>query len=669
MKDDNHFGEIIAQGTQVVGPGSIHPDTGTKYDVVKDVEIATISRELVFSELMEYMPIAYPKRDLKTEIGDISVMDVLDKAGVQLRQVGSQLVCGHPIHGSTNDNNFVANPDKNAWHCFRCDSGGGAIFLVAVLESIIECCDAKPGGLRGDKFKQTLNIAKEKYEFDIDDRENINLNEICSLLSFASLGDKKKAFFAEITANPNKVADFVKEYAVNPRDSVPERNYEIKPDRKRICHYEPLTEAKIFMCGLHLIFYAEQLYLYRNGWYQLFNERFFLKLIEHQIHAPFKAHRRKAIEILEMVKDNLQDADLQVNICPDLINLKNGLLNIDTFKLIPHTPEEKYIYQINAHYDPKAKCKRFEAFLQEILVTEDKLASDKELIRLVQQFMGYILYLRIPFHKCLMLYGKGRNGKSVLVFVILELLKGLCSHVHFESIGVDMFATSDLAGKLLNVSSELSATAKLKDGDIKKIIGGDELRAQRKFQPSFNFRPFAKHIICTNNLPKSRDKSLGFFSKFTIVPLHKIYLSKEDYDLIEDEETRRQCAVEDGLLEDKLKEEMNGIMQWALFGLKDLLTNKGFCVPVQVQKLKKVFEIRSTSVESFFEERVDDSDSTENTPSPTLYQAYIKYCKEYKIPPETNRVFLTSVKNLGYEIRPGSKNVNFVQGVCLKVEG
>ena len=168
-KDDDHFGEIIAQGSQVVGPGSIHPDTGTKYEVVKDDEIATISRELVYSELMEYMPIAYPKRDLKTEIGDISVMDVLDKAGVQLRQVGSQLVCGHPIHGSTNDNNFVVNPDKNAWHCFRCDSGGGAIFLVAVLESIIECCDAKPGGLRDDKFKQTLNVAKEKYGFDIKD--------------------------------------------------------------------------------------------------------------------------------------------------------------------------------------------------------------------------------------------------------------------------------------------------------------------------------------------------------------------------------------------------------------------------------------------------------------------------------------------------------------------
>ena len=151
-----------------------------------------------------------------------------------------------------------------------------------------------------------------------------------------------------------------------------------------------------------------------------------------------------------------------------------------------------------------------------------------------------------------------------------------------------------------------------------------------------------------------------------IVPFHKTYLSQEDYDVIEDEETKKMCAVQDEFLESKLKDEMSGILLWALLGLKDLFVNNGFCVPSQVQKLKKVFEIRSTSVESFFEDNIDDSDSTKDTPSTTLYQAYIKYCKEYKIPPETNRAFSASVKNLGYVISSGAKNVSFVRGVCLK---
>jgi putative DNA primase/helicase len=265
-----------------------------------------------------------------------------------------------------------------------------------------------------------------------------------------------------------------------------------------------------------------------------------------------------------------------------------------------------------------------------------------------------------------MLYGRGRNGKSSLVFVISKLLRGLFSSVHFEEIGIDKFATSDLVGKLLNISSELNATAKLQDGDVKKIISGDTLRAQRKFQPAFDFKPFAKHMICTNNLPRSRDKSLGYFVRFMVVPFHRMFLSQEEYDNIEDEETKKFCAVQDEFLESKLEKELDGIFLWAVYGLKDLLTNQGFCVPEQVQKLKKIFELRSTSVENFLEDIVDDSDCTKDTELQILYRAYIGFCKDYKIPPETYKKFPSSVRELGYEVGPGPGNVTIVKGVCLK---
>lgn len=179
-KDGEHFGEIISSGSQVVGPGSIHPDTGTEYEVMCDLEIAAITREQVFSELVEYIPTEFPQKDTEAEISDLSVLDVLTKAGVETKRIGGQLVGGHPVHGSTNNNNFVVSPDKNVWHCFRCGSGGGAIALIAVLEQLIDCREAAPGGLRGDKFNETLKIAGEKYGFQIKQggkSENIILSE------------------------------------------------------------------------------------------------------------------------------------------------------------------------------------------------------------------------------------------------------------------------------------------------------------------------------------------------------------------------------------------------------------------------------------------------------------------------------------------------------------
>ncbi len=191
-KKDDHFGEIIARGSQVVGPGSIHPETGTAYEVIKDFEIVEVSRELIFSELVEYIQHEFPQKDTETEIENISVLDVLNKKGVQLHRVGGQLVCGHPVHGSTNNNNFVVHPDKNVWHCFRCGSGGGALSLIAVLEGVIQCSEAVTGGLRGDKFNETLRLAKDVYGFDVKARQTeMILSE-----------DKITAFEAKIKAIP-----------------------------------------------------------------------------------------------------------------------------------------------------------------------------------------------------------------------------------------------------------------------------------------------------------------------------------------------------------------------------------------------------------------------------------------------------------------------------------
>jgi len=192
-KDDDHFGEIIAKGSQVVGAGSIHPDTGTEYQLINDIEIATINRELVYSELVEHIPSEYPQKDAEIEINDISVVEVLNKAGVKLKKVGNQLVTSHPVHGSTNNNNFVVHTDKNVWHCFRCGSGGGAMALIGVLEGIIDCREAIPGALRSDKFSQALKVAKEKYGFNVKVPSPGNAEPILSEDKLAELEEKIKA--------------------------------------------------------------------------------------------------------------------------------------------------------------------------------------------------------------------------------------------------------------------------------------------------------------------------------------------------------------------------------------------------------------------------------------------------------------------------------------------
>lgn len=161
---EEHYGEIISLGSQVVGANSIHPKTGLPYEIVNDVEIANVSKEDIFSALVDYLPHAFEKKDYQIEKSiNLRVFDVLKKFGVPTDYTGRQLQTSHPIHGSDNGGNFVVNEEKNVWHCFRHSSGGGAMGLIAVLEGIIDCSQAISGGLRGDNFKKTKKIAQEKY--------------------------------------------------------------------------------------------------------------------------------------------------------------------------------------------------------------------------------------------------------------------------------------------------------------------------------------------------------------------------------------------------------------------------------------------------------------------------------------------------------------------------
>ena len=161
----DHYGEIISFGSQVVGPGSIHPRTNEPYEVVNDIEIASVSKEDMLSALADYIPADnFEKKDYEVEgNNNLNVIDVLRKFGVPANYTGKRLQTSHPVHGSENGGNFVADAEKNCWYCFRCECGGGAISLVAVLEGIIDCSQAVSGGLRGEDFKKTLKIAEEKY--------------------------------------------------------------------------------------------------------------------------------------------------------------------------------------------------------------------------------------------------------------------------------------------------------------------------------------------------------------------------------------------------------------------------------------------------------------------------------------------------------------------------
>jgi hypothetical protein len=164
---EGKLGHVQVYHKCVVGPGSTHP-SGGKYTLINDKPIANITKKQLekrFGSLLEWKNQKTEEEDARTQVDKfaLKIADIYSLSNLQRN--GEEYFGAHPIHGSTNEDphNFWMNPAKNVWHCFRCDSGGSALELIALLERKLECEQIQPGCLRHGLFNEIVEIAVEKY--------------------------------------------------------------------------------------------------------------------------------------------------------------------------------------------------------------------------------------------------------------------------------------------------------------------------------------------------------------------------------------------------------------------------------------------------------------------------------------------------------------------------
>ena len=166
-KDKQHIGEIQSHGKQVVGPGSMHPN-GNRYTIVNpEMQIAEITEAKLREVFSPWLQRTRKRKipEVKVDLGDFKNLNVGNIVDTQMMRHLYNGDCqgAHPVHGSGGGANFTVNPLKNVWYCFRHDTGGGPLLLIAVIEGIIDCEDAYNGILTGEVLEKAVKVAKEKY--------------------------------------------------------------------------------------------------------------------------------------------------------------------------------------------------------------------------------------------------------------------------------------------------------------------------------------------------------------------------------------------------------------------------------------------------------------------------------------------------------------------------
>lgn len=309
--------------------------------------------------------------------------------------------------------------------------------------------------------------------------------------------------------------------------------------------------AEYFLNKHQLHFYDDKMfYEYQDGVWQPLSEIRLIRRIRDMFQVVKKNLYRSSfgIEAANMLKLEVT-ATNEMDTYKYLLNLANGMLDITTFELLPHSPEYLSTVRIPLVYDPDAKCERFEQFVAEIM------DNDPERINVLQEIIGYLLTAEMTIHKGFFFHGDGSNGKSLLLDIVTMLVgpKNV-SNLTLQDLE-NSFTRSSLIGKTVNIATENEISTKgFNSQYFKAIVTGDRIQVEKKYQDSISYTPICKLVFAVNNLPYSPDKTHGLYRRMLIIPFNRRFDGKQA----------------DKHLTKKLQKELAGILNWALVGLKRL---------------------------------------------------------------------------------------------------
>lgn len=315
-----------------------------------------------------------------------------------------------------------------------------------------------------------------------------------------------------------------------------------------------------------------------------------------------------------------------------LFNASNCIVNLATGEMSHHNPE-KYMTRVSPYkYDPEAQCPQFMAFLKRVF------DGNAELISYVQRIVGYSLTGYTDEHKMFVLWGKGANGKSTLLEIILGLTgqygkvadPNLLLNTMHDRSSVELAV---LDGMRMVCCNETDASRSLAESRVKNITGGDTISARHLYSMPFEFRPQFKVWLATNYRPRVKYNSDGLWRRIALIPFE-----------VRIPEHERIKGLNDRLL----YEEGSGILTWAVHGAMDWFKQKDLREPECVRTATQEYRESEDTLSAFLHEYFH-LDSNAVTASNTVRSLYNEWCRRHNEHVASHALFKSMLRDRGIE--------------------
>ncbi len=317
---------------------------------------------------------------------------------------------------------------------------------------------------------------------------------------------------------------------------------------------------------------------------------------------------------------------------PWLLNVANGTLDLEFRKggLRPHRREDLLtkLAPVVHDEDERASCPTWLRFLEQIL-------PDRDVRTFVQDAVGYALVGVTTEHVLFFSYGTGANGKTTWAQTMLALFGDYGRQAEPDLLLANREAhptgVADLVGARFVVSTEIDDGRRLAEATVKRLTGGDRLKARFMRQDFFEFEPTHTLFLVANHRPIVKGTDHAIWRRLRLIPF-TVTIPPED---------------QDHNLGEKLQSELPGILLWALVGCRRWQTS-GLSAPPAVMLATDSYRAEMDVLGSFLEENTVVMEGA-YVAAADLYRAYQDWCEANGERVASQRRFGAALTERGFE--------------------
>lgn len=354
-----------------------------------------------------------------------------------------------------------------------------------------------------------------------------------------------------------------------------------------------------------------------------------------------------------------------------LLNVQNGTLDLrkqesetadgrqqeelpPAFTFRPARQSDLITKSAGTYYDDKADCVTWRTFLdliQPALSEPPTVAGGPPIITrgdqaFLQRAVAYSLtglttYPEVFFLLC----GTAGAGKSTFTDTILALLgdygKAIPSFMLLEQRNQDR--KNEIAfmhGSRFTVAGETDERAKISIATIKHLTGGDRQVGRHLHQQYFQFEQTHKLWLHTNYEPDVGVNDIGFFDRLKLVRFDNRIRDGRGADML-----RELCGRRN--IKELLKEELAGILNWALEGLAQW-RDHGLGDTRAVRDAVERLRVESDRLGNFLNERMI-IEAVGEVSIKECWAEWKNYCEESNFEPGGKISFGKRLRELGFK--------------------